>query len=88
MGVLCQLECEGPYRAEMIRWMPCYSDADQQADEPAVGAVSPVPMSLAPGEPNGASPATAEPNGASPATAEPNGASPATGEPDAVSPTL
>jgi predicted unusual protein kinase regulating ubiquinone biosynthesis (AarF/ABC1/UbiB family) len=35
MGVLCQLECEGPYRAEMIRWMPGYSDADRPADEPA-----------------------------------------------------
>ncbi|HEY1346244.1 MAG TPA: AarF/ABC1/UbiB kinase family protein, partial [Streptosporangiaceae bacterium] len=35
MGVLCQLECEGPYRAEMIRWMPGYSGADLPADEPA-----------------------------------------------------
>jgi predicted unusual protein kinase regulating ubiquinone biosynthesis (AarF/ABC1/UbiB family) len=34
MGVLCQLESEGPYRAEMIRWMPGYSDADRQPDEP------------------------------------------------------
>jgi hypothetical protein len=86
MGVLCQLECEGPYRAEMIRWMPGYSDADQQADEPTAGAVSPVPMSLAPGEPNGASPAPREPNGASPAPGEPNGASPAPREPDGASP--
>jgi hypothetical protein len=35
MGVLCQLGCEGPYRAEMIRWMPGYSAADLPADEPA-----------------------------------------------------
>ena len=35
MGVLCQLESEGPYRAEMIRWMPGYSDADLPADRPA-----------------------------------------------------
>ena len=35
IGVLCQLECEGPYRAEMIRWMPGYSDADRPADRPA-----------------------------------------------------
>jgi predicted unusual protein kinase regulating ubiquinone biosynthesis (AarF/ABC1/UbiB family) len=35
MGVLCQLECEGPYRAEMIRWMPGYSDADRPADKRA-----------------------------------------------------
>ena len=40
MGVLCQLESEGPYRAEMIRWMPGYSDADPRADEPT-GLVSP-----------------------------------------------
>jgi predicted unusual protein kinase regulating ubiquinone biosynthesis (AarF/ABC1/UbiB family) len=41
MGVLCQLESEGPYRAEMIRWMPGYSDADPQADEPTADVVSP-----------------------------------------------
>ena len=22
IGVLCQLECEGPFRAEVIRWVP------------------------------------------------------------------
>jgi hypothetical protein len=37
IGVLCQLECEGPYRAEMIRWMPGYSDADRPADKHAAG---------------------------------------------------
>jgi predicted unusual protein kinase regulating ubiquinone biosynthesis (AarF/ABC1/UbiB family) len=26
IGVLCQLECEGQFRAEVIRWMPGYSD--------------------------------------------------------------
>jgi hypothetical protein len=35
IGVLCQLECEGPYRAEMIRWMPGYSDADLPSDQRA-----------------------------------------------------
>ncbi len=29
IGVLCQLECEGEFRAEVVRWMPGY------ADEPA-----------------------------------------------------
>ena len=24
IGVLCQLECEGPFRAEVIRWLPGY----------------------------------------------------------------
>ena len=37
IGVLCQLECEGPYRAEMIRWMPGYSEADRPADKDAAG---------------------------------------------------
>jgi hypothetical protein len=26
IGVLCQLECEGPFRAEVIKWMPGYTD--------------------------------------------------------------
>jgi predicted unusual protein kinase regulating ubiquinone biosynthesis (AarF/ABC1/UbiB family) len=33
IGVLCQLECEGPFRAEVLRWMPGYSD---EADAAAV----------------------------------------------------
>jgi hypothetical protein len=37
IGVLCQLECEGPYRAEMIRWMPGYADGDRPADRHATG---------------------------------------------------
>ena len=24
IGVLCQLECEGPFRAEVLAWMPGY----------------------------------------------------------------
>jgi predicted unusual protein kinase regulating ubiquinone biosynthesis (AarF/ABC1/UbiB family) len=35
IGVLCQLECEGPFRAEVIRWVPGYSDDDDPLDEPA-----------------------------------------------------
>jgi hypothetical protein len=26
IGVLCQLECEGQFRAEVIKWMPGYTD--------------------------------------------------------------
>jgi hypothetical protein len=26
IGVLCQLECEGPFRGEVLRWIPGYSD--------------------------------------------------------------
>jgi len=28
IGVLCQLECEGPFRAEVIRWVPGYADEE------------------------------------------------------------
>ena len=27
-GVLCQLEAEGPFRAELIKWLPGYGDTD------------------------------------------------------------
>ena len=26
LGVLCQLECEAPFRAEVVKWMPGYAD--------------------------------------------------------------
>jgi len=26
IGVLCQLECEGPFRGEVVRWVPGYAD--------------------------------------------------------------
>jgi len=47
MGVLCQLECEGPYRAEMIRWMPGYSDVGSEAGGLTPGAL--MPGALMPG---------------------------------------
>jgi predicted unusual protein kinase regulating ubiquinone biosynthesis (AarF/ABC1/UbiB family) len=28
IGVLCQLECEGPFRAEVLKWIPGYRDVD------------------------------------------------------------
>ena len=34
IGVLCQLECEGPFRAEMLRWMPGYEDPATAAPQP------------------------------------------------------
>lgn len=46
IGVLCQLECEGPFRAEVIRWIPGYSDASPQAGDPAAEAVTPGPAVL------------------------------------------
>jgi len=33
IGVLCQLECEGAFRAEVIRWIPGYADAPDQNPE-------------------------------------------------------
>jgi predicted unusual protein kinase regulating ubiquinone biosynthesis (AarF/ABC1/UbiB family) len=33
IGVLCQLECEGAFRAEVLRWMPGYLDEDEAAGD-------------------------------------------------------
>ena len=32
IGVLCQLECEGQFRAEVLKWMPGYFDAPELRD--------------------------------------------------------
>ena len=34
LGVLCQLECEVPFRAEVLRWMPGYADTAKPARRP------------------------------------------------------
>ena len=34
LGVLCQLECEAPFRAEVLRWMPGYADTAKAAPQP------------------------------------------------------
>jgi len=34
LGVLCQLECEVPFRAEVLRWMPGYADPVKPAPQP------------------------------------------------------
>ena len=34
LGVLCQLECEVPFRAEVLRWMPGYADPAAPAPRP------------------------------------------------------
>jgi len=34
IGVLCQLECEGAFRAEVLRWVPGYSDDPQPTADP------------------------------------------------------
>ena len=49
VGVLCQLECEGPFRAEVLRWMPGYADPpkpappSQPASAPSAQATEPAP---------------------------------------------
>jgi predicted unusual protein kinase regulating ubiquinone biosynthesis (AarF/ABC1/UbiB family) len=51
-GVLCQLECEGPFRAEVLRWMPGYLDTDGTDGEPVGTGGGPdglVPDALTPG---------------------------------------
>ena len=37
LGVLCQLECEAPFRAEVLRWMPGYADTARLASPPPAG---------------------------------------------------
>jgi predicted unusual protein kinase regulating ubiquinone biosynthesis (AarF/ABC1/UbiB family) len=45
IGVLCQLECEGRFRAEVVEWMPGYIDApepgDGAPDQPSAGRDDP-----------------------------------------------
>ena len=88
LGVLCQLECEVPFRAEVLRWMPGYADTAKPAPQPQpASARSAPPAGSAPpatanGHPRPAPPATANghPRPAPPATANghPRPAPPAT----------
>ena len=41
LGVLCQLECEAPFRAEVLRWMPGYADPVKPAPQPQPAAAQP-----------------------------------------------
>ena len=79
LGVLCQLECEAPFRAEVLRWMPGYADPAEAAPQPQpAGARSAPPAGSAPpvtasGQAGSAPPATANGHARSapPAQAEP-----------------
>ena len=65
LGVLCQLECQAPFRAEVLRWMPGYADPAQPAPPPQpAGARSVPPAGSAP-------PVTANGHGGSAPTARP-----------------
>jgi predicted unusual protein kinase regulating ubiquinone biosynthesis (AarF/ABC1/UbiB family) len=51
-GVLCQLEAEGPFRAEVLRWMPGYLDTDDTGTEAGPTGGGPddlLPDALTPG---------------------------------------
>ena len=49
LGVLCQLECEAPFRAEVLRWMPGYADPANPVPPPQpAGARSAPPAGSAP----------------------------------------
>ncbi len=54
IGVLCQLECEGEFRAEVLRWIPGYFD---DAGAPGAGAAAESPVAL--GAPQAVEPAAA-----------------------------
>jgi predicted unusual protein kinase regulating ubiquinone biosynthesis (AarF/ABC1/UbiB family)/HSP20 family molecular chaperone IbpA len=41
VGVLCQLECEGPFRAEVLKWMPGYTDPPKPAPPPRPASAQP-----------------------------------------------
>jgi predicted unusual protein kinase regulating ubiquinone biosynthesis (AarF/ABC1/UbiB family)/HSP20 family molecular chaperone IbpA len=43
IGVLCQLECDVPLRAEVLKWMPGYADPAKPAPQPQLACVRPVP---------------------------------------------
>ena len=95
LGVLCQLECEVPFRAEVLRWMPGYADTPNPAPQPqpAYARSAPParskPPATANGHPRSAPPGTANghPRSAPPATANghPRSAPPARPEKQARS---
>ena len=43
LGVLCQLECQAPFRAEVLRWMPGYADPAEPAPPPQPAGARSVP---------------------------------------------
>jgi predicted unusual protein kinase regulating ubiquinone biosynthesis (AarF/ABC1/UbiB family)/HSP20 family molecular chaperone IbpA len=79
LGVLCQLECEAPFRAEVLRWMPGYADTADLAPQPqpACARSAPPAGSAPPATPNrhagSAPPATANGHAGSAPLATANG---------------
>ena len=77
LGVLCQLECEVPFRAEVLRWLPGYVDPAKPAPQPAGARSAPPAGSPPPATANGHAgsppPATANEHPGSPPPAIANG---------------
>ena len=67
LGVLCQLECEAPFRGEVLRWMPGYADTANPAPQPQPACARSAPLAgsappaTANGHPRSAPPARPEP---------------------------
>ena len=55
LGVLCQLECDAPFRAEVLRWLPGYADpaVPAPASQPACGRSASPAGSARPASANG-----------------------------------
>ena len=79
LGVLCQLECEAPFRAEVLSWMPGYADTAKPAPQPqpaCARSASPAgsaPPATANGHAGSAPPATANGHAGSAPPATANG---------------
>ena len=73
LGVLCQLECEAPFRAEVLRWIPGYADTVKPVPlpEPACGRSASPAASAPPASTNGHAASAPQRAGAQPARAEP-----------------
>ena len=79
LGVLCQLECQAPFRAEVLRWMPGYADPAEPAPPPqpacsrSVPPAGSVPPVTANGHGGPAPPVTADGHARSAPPARPEG---------------
>ena len=79
LGVLCQLECEVPFRAEVLRWMPGYADTANLAPQPqppctrSAPHAGSAPPATANGHAGSAPPATANGHAGSAPPATANG---------------
>ena len=79
LGVLCQLECEAPFRAEVLKWMPGYADPAKPAPQPqpacarSAAPAGSAPPATANGHARSAPPATANGHATSAPPATANG---------------